>query len=172
VLVAGPRVPNAVREVRAIAREASQPTLLSGRRASVAATLDALDGAGLAHIACHGTFRSDNPLFSSLELADGPLTALDIQQLHRVPAIFVLSACDLALSDLHPGDELLGFSASLLAAGARTIVASVVPIPDAATRRVMIAFHRGLAGGRTPAVALAGAQANAPVPGFVCIGSG
>jgi hypothetical protein len=36
----------------------------------------------------------------------------------------------------------------------------------------MVAFHRSLAGGDTPAVALAKAQARAPVPGFLCLGNG
>ena len=34
--------------------------------------------------------------------------------------------------------------------GTRTIVASVVPVPDAAARRMMLAFHRNLAGGDAP----------------------
>jgi len=34
--------------------------------------LEAIDGAWLVHIAAHGTFRSDSPLFSSLRMDDGP----------------------------------------------------------------------------------------------------
>jgi CHAT domain-containing protein len=152
-------------------------TVLTGRDATVEATLAALDGATLAHIACHGRFRSDSPLFSSLELADGPLTALDIQGLRRAPDVLVLSACDVALSERHPGDELLGLSAALLASGTRTIIASVVPVPDAAARRLMLAFHRRLAGGASPASALADAQAGLradqqALAGFLCLGAG
>jgi CHAT domain-containing protein len=84
----------------------------------------------------------------------------------------VLSACDLAVSTLHPGDELLGFATALLGMGTRTIVASVVPVPDAAGRRVMLAFHEGLAAGHRPAAALATAQKEAAVAGFVCLGAG
>jgi CHAT domain-containing protein len=137
----------------------------------------ALDGAQLAHVACHGRFRSDSPLFSSLELADGPLTALDLQRLGQAPEILVLSSCELALSDRHPGDELLGLSAALLAMGTRTIVASVVPVPDAAARRLMLSFHRALGAGAPPATALARVQAALPrasaaLAGFVCLGTG
>ena len=127
---------------------------------------------GVAHIACHGRFRADSPLFSSLELADGPLNVYELQGLRRAPELVVLSACDLALSDRQPGDELLGLAAALLGMGTRTIVASVVPIPDAAAKRTMLAFHRNLAGGDAPATALAKAQARAAVPGFVCLGVG
>ena len=152
-------------------------TVLTGRDATVEATLAALDGATLAHVACHGRFRADSPLFSSLELADGPLTALDIQGLRRAPDVLVLSACDVALSERHPGDELLGLSAALLASGTRTIVASVVPVPDAAARRLMLAFHRRLAAGASPAAALAEAQAGLradqrALAGFLCLGVG
>ena len=91
--------------------------------------------------------------------------------------MLVLSACDLALSELHPGDELLGFAAALLGMGTRTIVASVVPVPDAAARRLMLAFHRELAAGAPPATALARAPAAlrggaAALQGFVCLGAG
>ena len=151
--------------------------MLTGKDATVDAALAALDGAKLAHVACHGRFRSDSPLFSSLELADGPLTALDLQRLRRAPELLVLSACDVALSERHPGDELLGFSAALLASGTRTIVASVVPVPDAAARRLMLDFHRRLAGGASPATALAAAQAGlradqSALAGFLCLGVG
>jgi CHAT domain-containing protein len=176
-LIAGPRLRHAAAEVDEIASLHPGSTVLTGTVATVAAALAALDGATLAHIACHGRFRSDSPLFSSLELADGPLTALDLQRLRRPPEVLVLSSCSLALSDRHPGDELLGMSAALLAMGTRTIVASVAPVPDAAARRLMLAFHEELAAGASPASALALAQTtlrtrSAALAGFVCIGSG
>jgi tetratricopeptide (TPR) repeat protein len=177
VLVAGPQLRHARAEVRALAQSLAGAAVLEGAAATADATLAALDGAALAHLACHGRFRADSPLFSSLELADGPLTTLELQRLRRPPEVLVLSACDLALSDRHPGDELLGLSAALLAMGTRTIIASVVPVPDAAARRLMLAFHRELAGGASPALALARAQAGLRKPsealaGFVCLGAG
>ncbi len=176
-LVAGPGLRHVRAEVNEVAALLPGATVLTGQDATVEATLAALDGATLAHIACHGRFRSDSPLFSSLELADGPLTALDIQGLRRAPDVLVLSACDVALSERHPGDELLGLSAALLASGTRTIIASVVPVPDAAARRLMLAFHRRLAGGASPASALADAQAGLradqqALAGFLCLGAG
>jgi CHAT domain-containing protein len=172
VFVAGPRLRHAGAEVRELGALLPGSTVLDGREATAAATLAALDGAALAHLACHGHFRADSPLFSSLELADGRLNVYELQQLKRAPEIVVLSACDVALSSVHPGDELLGLSAALLGMGTRTVVASVVPVPDAAARRMMLAFHRELAAGAGPATALARAQARATVPGFVCLGNG
>ena len=171
-LVAGPRLRHAAREVREIDALRPRATVVHGRAAVSAATLAALDGAALAHLACHGHFRADSPLPSSLELADGPLNVYELQRLKRAPEVVVLSACDLALSQTHPGDELLGFAAALLGMGTRTIVASVVPVPDAAARRLMLAFHRDLLAGFGPAAALARAQAGARTPGFICLGAG
>jgi hypothetical protein len=172
VLVAGPRLRHAYAEARQLAALTPGSTLLTGREATAAATLAGLDGCKLAHLACHGHFRADSPLFSSLELADGLLNVYALQQLKLAPEIVVLAACDVALSSVHPGDELLGLAAALLGMGTRTIVASVVPVPDAAGRRLMLAFHRQLVAGARPATALAHAQAQATVPGFVCLGSG
>ena len=136
-----------------------------------------LDGATVAHIACHGHFRSDSPLFSALELADGPLNAYELQRLRRPPELIVLSACDLGSSDARPGDELLGFAAALIGMGTRTIVASVLPVPDAGAKRLMISLHRHLTAGERPSVALAKAQRGLTpradgLAGFVCLGTG
>jgi CHAT domain-containing protein len=82
---------------------------------------------------------------------------------------------------VHAGDELLGLSVAFLSRGTAQLVASVLPIPDAETVPLMVAFHHGLASGQAPAVALADAQRamagreprmGAAAAGFVCIGSG
>ncbi len=172
VVVAGPRLRHSRTEVRDVAALLRRPIVLQGKAATAELALAALDGAALAHIACHGHFRSDSPLFSSLELADGPLNVYELQRLRHAPELVVLSACDAAISGLHPGDELLGLAAALLGMGTRTIIASVVPVRDAAAKRLMLAFHRNLLAGLGPASALAQAQVWAPVAGFVCLGSG
>jgi hypothetical protein len=171
VLIAGPRLRHATAEVSSIAELHQGATVLRGRAATAEAVLAALDGAALAHLACHGSFRSDSPLFSALELADGPLNVYELQRLRRAPEVVVLSACDLAQSDLRPGDELLGLASALLGMGTRTIVASVVPVPDAGARKLMLDLHRRLVAGEDIAAALAHAQAHRPESGFVCLGA-
>ena len=52
-----------------------------------------LEGASIVHVAAHGHLRADNPLLSSLELADGPLTVYDLERLARVPAVVLMPAC-------------------------------------------------------------------------------
>jgi CHAT domain-containing protein len=177
VSVAGPRLRHSPAEASAVASLYDGATELGPRQATVAAVTRALNGATVAHLACHGHFRADSPFFSSLELADGPLNVYELQRLTRAPEMIVLSACDLAVSETRPGDELLGFAAALIAMGSRTVIASVVSVPDAATKRLMIALHEQLVAGRSPAPALAAAQAalgpaRAALAGFVCLGSG
>ncbi|HLY82247.1 MAG TPA: CHAT domain-containing protein, partial [Acidimicrobiales bacterium] len=136
LLVAGPGLANAASEVGALAQLYPGATRLTGRRATVAAVLKRLNGAPLVHLAAHGSFRADNPLFSSLALADGPLTVYDLERLDRAPDVIVLSACQSGLSAVRPGDELMGLAAVLFSLGTRTLVASVIPVPDAATERL------------------------------------
>jgi tetratricopeptide (TPR) repeat protein len=177
VLVSGPGLRHARAELNALARLYPGAVTLSGRAATVTDVLAALDGAALAHLACHGRFRADSPLFSSLELADGPLNVYELQSLRRAPELMVLSACDLAVADAHPGDELLGFASALLNMGTRTVIASSVPVPDAAAKRLMTGLHERLVSGASPATALADAQrrlveSQPALGGFVCLGSG
>jgi CHAT domain-containing protein len=177
VSVAGPRLRHSPAEAAAVAALYDGATELDPRQCTTAAVTRALNGATVAHLACHGHFRADSPLFSSLELADGPLNVYELQRLTRAPEMIVLSACDLAVSETRPGDELLGFGAALIAMGSRTVIASVVPVPDAATKRLMVTFHEQLVAGRSPALALARAQAalgpaRAALAGFVCLGTG
>ncbi len=176
VLVAGPGLPGADEEVRALQHAYPRALCLSGATATVQAVTAALDGSSTAHVAAHGTFRSDNPMMSSLTLADGPLTVYDLERLRRPPVRLVLSACDSAVSDVRVGDELMGLAAALLGLGTTSVVAAVLPAPDDATRPFMVAFHAWLDKGLGPAEALSRAQEHAPnrhaVAAFVCLGAG
>jgi hypothetical protein len=178
VVVAGPGLPGARAEAAAVAAiHSTKP--LDGPAATVAATITALNGAGLAHLAAHGRVHPDNPLFSALLLADGPLTAYDLERLPRLPRLVILAACDSGRLAVRAGDELLGLAATLLSRGAGQIIAAVVPLPDAETSPLMIELHRLLASGEEAATALAKAQeqvardarpAAAAAAGFVCLG--
>jgi tetratricopeptide (TPR) repeat protein len=178
--VAGPRLPAAAPEAEAVAA-IHGGTALTGPEASVDAVKAALSNAALVHLAAHGHLSAENPLFSAIALADGPLMLYDVERLPRVPHTLVLAACDSGRPVVHTGDELMGLAVAFLARGATQLIASVLPIPDATTTPVMVAFHQGMAAGRSPAAALAGAQqalglddprTAAAAAGFVCIGAG
>ncbi|MBM2616271.1 CHAT domain-containing protein [Actinoplanes sp. LDG1-06] len=167
VLVAGPGNDRGADEIADIAALYPQAVVLTGDRAGPAATLAALDGAGLAHLAAHGRHEAENALFSALELAGGPVLGYDLQRLGRAPGLVVLSSCELGLSEVRPGDETFGMASALLAAGTATVVASVARVADEQALDVMAGFHRALAAGNTAAAALAGAAAGTA---FVCLG--
>ncbi len=75
-LVAGPDLPGAVQEVSRIARLYPNHRRRTGRNARTDLVLEDIEGSDVAHLAAHGTFRYDNPSFSSLQMHDGPLTGL------------------------------------------------------------------------------------------------
>jgi CHAT domain-containing protein len=124
-------------------------TALSGPAATAGRVLSKLDGAWLAHVAAHGTFRADSPMFSSLRLHDGPLTVYDFEQLQRAPYRLVLPSCDSGVLAPAGADELLGLVSSLLPLGTAGIAAAVVPLNDIAVVPLMVELHRSLRTGQT-----------------------
>jgi tetratricopeptide (TPR) repeat protein len=147
MLARGPGLPTAESEMKSIAELYPQAVTLAGESATAERVLAALDGAWLAHIAAHGTFRVDNPLFSDLRLEDGPLTVYDIEGIPSAPCLLVLSACDSALTAAVGADELLGVATSLMAKGTTGIVAAIVAVNDEATSPVMTSLHEAVAAG-------------------------
>lgn len=171
VFVAGPGLRQAVPEVSEIAALYPGCRAMAGAAATVDATLRALDGAPLAHLAAHGYHDRENVLFSRLDLADGPLMAYDIERLSAPPRQVVLSACDVGRTIVRPGDEILGFTAALLHMGTPTVISSVSRVDDDTALGVMTAYHRALSAGARPAEALALAADGRLTP-FVCFGAG
>lgn len=127
--------------------------------------------ASVAHVAAHGAHVTQNPLFSWLQLADGPLFAYELQA-GRLPAHVVLSACELGRVTVRPGEETLGLTSVLLHLGAQCVISGVADVNDDLAAEVMLSYHRRLAAGDDAAVALAGASAaSQTVVPFVCFGA-
>jgi tetratricopeptide (TPR) repeat protein len=136
--------------------------VLEGDDARVPRVLRELDGAALAHIAAHGTFRADSPLFSSLRMADGPLIVHDFERLDRSPYRIILPCCDTARFASVGADELLGLVTALLPLGTAGVVACTAPVNDAAVVPLMLALHKGLEAGLSLAEGLRDARAALP----------
>ncbi len=179
--VAGPGLRAADQEARQVAALYPDGLALVAEDCTVNAVRESVLGVSLLHIAAHGTVRADNPLFSSLLLADGPLTVYDLEQFDLNADTVVMASCESARDVVLAGDEMLGLSAAFLARGVRNVVASVIPVPDASTSKVMVDLHRELARGAPVAEALSAAQrrvdranpaALAGAAGFVCLGAG
>jgi tetratricopeptide (TPR) repeat protein len=165
VLVGGPDLPAARAEIKDLAELYPEAAVLADGMAITATVLAALDGAWLAHVAAHGTFRADSPLFSSLRLEDGPLTVYDIEGIARAPHRLILSACEAGRAAPAGADELLGLASSLMPMGTAGIVAAVAPVNDQATSPVMAVLHRSVAAGAGFPEALAAVRADAALAG-------
>ncbi|MCI0688723.1 MAG: CHAT domain-containing protein [Sporichthyaceae bacterium] len=158
-LVIGPGLDGGVTEVKEIGASYPDAVVLSEGQATADRTLAVLDRAWLAHVAAHGVFRRENPLFSSISLDDGPLTGYDLGRLRRTPLRLVLSSCESAVAAAVGADALLGMASVLMSLGTSSILASVVPVNDTATARLMVGFHEHLRAGLSFGEALVAVRA-------------
>ena len=112
------------------------------------------------HFACHGNFRPENPLFSSLHLADGSITVRDICSQNLKAEVVTLSACETGLNKIFAGDEILGLARGFLSAGASSLCLSLWTVNDKAATVLMKIFYEELRRGKTAAESLKVAQCN------------
>ena len=110
--------------------------------------------AGKIHIAAHGIFRSDNPMFSSLKLGNTWLNLFDILNLQLGAELTTLSACETGMSAVWEGDELLGLARGFLYAGTPSLVVSLWTVNDRSTAQLMRRFYQGLQRGLSKSRAL------------------
>ncbi|GAB4214490.1 MAG: CHAT domain-containing protein [Roseiflexaceae bacterium] len=159
----GGRLPQTIDEARRVAAllppERPSTLLLEGE-ATLERFRQASQASGLIHLATHGVFRPDNPLFSWVRLADSRLTVADLYAL-TLPGrpLVVLSACETGRGQPR-GGGLLGIGRALLVAGATGLVLSQWRVADNATAQLMADLYQGLPGS-DPALALCQAQQQA-----------
>jgi tetratricopeptide (TPR) repeat protein len=158
VLAAGPDVPGGSAEVAALAEIHPAATVLRPPASTAAAVVSALSRASLAHLACHGRVRPDNPIFSALLLADGPLTLHELELRGPAPHRVVLAACESGSEVGYEGNETLGFVSALLARGTAGLVASAIVVPDWDVVPLMRALHESIRRGASLADALFAAR--------------
>jgi CHAT domain-containing protein len=131
---------------------------LTGEHAQLATFNAAAPGYDVLHLACHGLFRADNPMFSALKLHDGWLTAADAMQLDLENALVTLSACESGRATVILGDEVVGLPRAFLSAGAATVLVSLWIVQDETTATLMAHWYQGLRERMGPAAALRAAQ--------------
>ncbi|MCK4461502.1 MAG: CHAT domain-containing protein, partial [candidate division Zixibacteria bacterium] len=76
------------------------------------------------HFTGHAHLRSDNPFYSALLLADGPLFAADFRLKRNRVELITLAACRTGQQTSLPGEEAGGLVRSLLEMGAHNVIAS------------------------------------------------
>ena len=156
--VADPLIPAVADEARAVARHLPSAEVLTDRQATLSALREKAPDCGVLHLACHGMFRADNPMFSALKLHDGWLTAADVVELDLGGALVTLSACESARNQVLAGDELVGLVRGFLGAGAATLVATLWLVQDDTTSWLMERWYAQLRTGIERAAALRNAQ--------------
>ena len=152
------KAPLILEEAKSIAKILTGAELFLGDRATGQILRTRGSGSRLIHIATHGTFRQDNPMFSGIGLGDGYLSLYDLYQLKLEAELVTLSGCATGLNVVTAGDELLGLIRGLLYAGAQSVLLSLWNVHDQSTAEFMSSFYRCLQGGAAKASALRGAM--------------
>jgi CHAT domain-containing protein len=156
--VADEQTPRVRDEIAALAPLFPRSEALLDADATLEALRERVPAADVLHLACHGQFRPDSPLFSSLRLGDGWMTARDAYTLDVGAGLVTLSACETGVSAIAPGDELIGLVRCFFYAGAPSLLLSLWTVDDEATAELMKDFYTALRAGSRPAAALRAAQ--------------
>lgn len=152
------RAPQISGEVEAVAAVLPHARVFLGRQATTARLRRYGPHSRFVHVATHGLFRQDNPMFSSIRLGDAPLTLYDLYGLRLGAELVTLSGCATGLNAVVGSDELLGLLRGLLYAGARSVLASLWDVNDRSTAEFMRLFYGRLASCPDKAAALSGAM--------------
>jgi CHAT domain-containing protein len=152
------QAPFILEEVQSVARILPDAELIVGPEASAQVLREQGSHSRLIHIATHGKFRQDNPMFSGIRLGDAYLNLYDLYQLKLKADLVTLSGCATGMNVVTAGDELLGLIRGLLYAGAQSLLLSLWDVHDQTTADFMACFYRRMRDGKGMASALQGAM--------------
>ena len=161
-------------EVEAIA-PLYKSTILIGKEATESAVWSQAGKAEILHIAAHGTYNPESPIFSTVFLredtqnkslcngnshCDGRLEVHEIYGLDLTKAtnLVVLSACQLQRGKLKAGDEVVAVNRAFLFAGTPSTLASLWTVRERPTMLLMERFYAHLKANKSKAEALRQAQ--------------
>ncbi|MCC6747998.1 MAG: CHAT domain-containing protein [Deltaproteobacteria bacterium] len=151
-------LPFVAHEAAAFARSFPGARLLRATEATRARLLAEAKAATTLHLATHGRYEPNRPLASTLRLADGELSLLDVLPLRLAGPLVILSACESGLGPLAGGDHLLGLPQAFFLAGARQVLSTLYRVSDLGAALLMKHLFRRLAAGLSPELALQAAQ--------------
>jgi CHAT domain-containing protein/tetratricopeptide (TPR) repeat protein len=137
--------PNVLDEARAVAAAIPSAELFLGVEATASVLQRKGEQSRFIHIATHGYFRQDDPMFSGIRLGDGIFSLYDLYQLNLPADLITLSGCSTGLSVVADGDELLGLVRGLIYAGAQSALLTLWDVHDHSTAQFMAAFYGYLA---------------------------
>lgn len=151
--------PMVAQEAALVAELLPETEVYVGEHATAEVLFRRAPTANVLHLACHGTFRYDNPLFSALRLSDRWVTGWEIVESNLTDTLVVLSACASGRTSAVDA-EPVGLAWASLAAGARGVVGAMWSVDDAVTLTFMGSFYEGLARGLLPRQALDAARSD------------
>ncbi len=140
--IADERAPHILNEVQSVATLLPHPELFLGAEATSEILRQRGSASGLLHIATHGTYRQDNPMFSGIRLGDGYLNLYDLYQIRLPAKLVTLSGCATGMNFVSAGDELLGLQRGLFCAGASSLLLSLWDVHDESTSALMQSFYK------------------------------
>jgi CHAT domain-containing protein len=146
-------------EVEYVAHELPESDTYIGASATERVLRDKAPRSRIVHIATHGRFRADNPMFSSISLGDSQLNLFDLYQLRLPAELVTLSGCGTGLNVVVGGDELLGLARGLLYAGAQGVLLTLWDVNDRSAAEFMRLFYERLKNGANKAEAVRRATA-------------
>ena len=145
-----PDLPEAEAEARDVAALYPTSSLLLGAQATKSSFVESAGRHAVVHFAGHAIANDARPELSRLLMA-GPdetarsLFARDIAaQSFPATQLVVLGACRTSAGRIRRGEGVFHLARPFLAAGVRTVVASLWDVNDRASRRLLVAFHRAL----------------------------
>jgi tetratricopeptide (TPR) repeat protein len=149
-------LPNILKEAQVISGHFTRVSALHNEAATADTVLALAPGHNVIHFGCHGWFDTIFPEQSGLMLAGGWLTVQRIlTELHLSPGSLVsMAACVSGLARVRLGEEYTGLTQSMLTAGAQSVLSSLWPVDDAATRAMFEYFYEGISHGESSAQAL------------------
>lgn len=153
-----PDTPAVDGEIKALAALFPDAVKLIGEFATRDNLMRAAPKAKYLHLASHGYFRRDNPMFSFLRLADSNLNFYSLLDLKLSAEMVTLSACHTGVNKVFPGDELHGLMRGFLHAGSPSLVASLWATSDASTAELMKHLYSRISTGASKRSALRAAQ--------------
>jgi hypothetical protein len=162
-------LPEKEAELAELARTYANANLIDADRASLAALAEGANGAGVIHIGGHTARQAgageEALLFRGRGTAADPVTWSRVASLqfggHFDAPIVVLAACETLRAPLSRQAQGMSLGGGFLAAGASSVIGTLVPIADADARQIFLAVHQELARGSSAAAALRHAQLDA-----------
>jgi CHAT domain-containing protein/tetratricopeptide (TPR) repeat protein len=156
--IADAQAPSITDEASAIGKILPEAQVFLGEAATQSVLEKYGSSSRIIHIATHGYFRQDNPMFSSIRLGDSYLSLYDLYQLKLPAELVVLSGCATGLNVVKTGDEQIGLVRGLLQAGAQSMILSLWDVHDASTKDFMVEFYAALQRGISKPLALQAAM--------------